>query len=337
MAHQTDLSTATVDPALTLEKLCPKLLKRLRGQRTQGQVARRMKVSSAVVHNWESGKSRIPLDVFLEFCTHFGVPFREALVSVAASLGQLDAGSPAALLRTYRRRLKWSQAAMARALGFRSVAMIHHFEKGTRVPSLVNLMQCLILAGDDCKALVLQLTNDQAFANHFPAGGLPEMPDVDEYWGHFYVSALRQIMRTTRYRQTGVPDVAKLAGMLKVTESEIEYGIRLLERLELVVRDGATVLPKREVRLLKPKSKDPKLLFQLKKQWLRYLDAQLRPDAASGQLFTVDQLPMNPQIFAEVVRLVRALQDDLHKTDLKETTGLGSLIVLGHFNELPEK
>lgn len=106
----------------------------------------------------------------------------------------------AAIVKQYRNRLGMTQKTLATHLGYQSASMIHHFEKQIREPSLEDFIVLMILAEDNVRGFIFALTHDKSYSQQFPEGTEVSKQSWQVYWSNFYISAIRQLMRSNAYQ-----------------------------------------------------------------------------------------------------------------------------------------
>ena len=151
---------------MSFDDLVPELFRRMREKKGQsrGQIARRLKTSPTVVYNMETGRTRIALDHFIAVVQVVVGDAQVVLGRHLFSVQGLPSLEPAEVVKAFRSRLQMSQKQLAEVLGFKSGSMVHHFEKGIRIPSLTDYLGLMHKAGDNLRGLVLELTGHVEFA-----------------------------------------------------------------------------------------------------------------------------------------------------------------------------
>jgi len=306
-----------------MHDLAAGLMKRLRDRKrmSRGQVARRLKVSSTVVYNMETGRTRVGLDHFIVLVTvALGDP-RSVLGRHLFSVQGLPSLDPAEIIKAFRGRLQVSQKQLATILGFRSGSMVHHFEKGIRVPSLVDYLTLMKAAGDNLSGLAFELTGNEAFSGLFPAGREARQGDWQAYWQSFYIPAIRQIMRTNVYRSQERYDPGFFSDILGIDYKEERHALAVLGELGLIRWQKAKPIVNTDARIVVPKDIPKSVLDGFKSQWAAFARRRFESDKEDAAMATLDLLPANRQVFEIVRDKIRGLQDEIHNMRLRETTG----------------
>ena len=191
--------------------LIPALLRRLREARkmSREQIARRVGVTAPAIYNMELGKTRVPLSVFFAWLDAVKLNtakiMAENMFSIQSEeyVSEMVHGAAtevtAKITKHFRARLKMTQKELAHALGYASSSMIHHFEKGIREASAEDLFRFVALAQDNLRGMVYGISGDAGFSSQFPTGLAATLNDWEDYWSNHYISAVRQLMRTSLY------------------------------------------------------------------------------------------------------------------------------------------
>jgi len=300
------------------------LLHRIRQRRhlSRGQVAKRLKLTSTVIYNIETGRTRIKLSYFVGLLRMVGHDPEKTLSRHLFSVKKLQSTAGAELVRSFRNRLQMSQRQLGTNLGYRGASIIHHFEKGIREPDLGDLFGLMALAHDNVRGLVQDLTNDPVFAAKFPEGREAVQEDWREYWSHFYISACRQIMRTSAYAAMPRYKPGYFADLLGVSLASERHALQVLAKFGLIRWENAKPQIVPGVRIVIPKDVPRALVDQWKVQWLEFGQRHYLQDQVGNALLTVDSLHVNKALFEQVVQRIRDLQDELHNLPLRDTDGL---------------
>lgn len=289
---------------------------------TRGQLARRLELSVTVIYNLETGKSRVPLSLFFGLCALFGLSPSELLLKYISSLETFPQHDCAAIVRQFRRRLSLSQLGLAKALGYSSSSMIHHFEKGIREPSLVDLLKLMELAGDNVRGLVLELSSDTELAQSFPEGNAVTRVEAwNEYWSSFYISAIRQLMRTDAYKSSDSYTAGTFSKALGITIEQERHALSVLERLGIAKPRKGKLEIDTKIKLVIPKENSGSAFKELKLQWLEFGKNHFETSDVERTMLSFDILPANQEIFALVKTKIRELQNELHSMKLRDTDG----------------
>lgn len=309
------------------------LLRRLRQRKelSRGQVAKRLKLTPTVIYNVETGRTRARLGYFFDLIKLAGLEPKAVLARHLFSIRKLQTHRGDEIVQSFRNRLKLSQRQMAESLGYKSASIIHHFEKGIREPDVSDLFGLMEIARDDVRGLVLELCGDKEFAEQFPEGRAAAQEDWREYWAHFYVSAIRQIMRTKKYRDLPRYKPGYFASVLGITSEQERHALKILAKFGLIRWENAkpNIIP--GVRIVVPKDTPKELLDQLKMQWWEFGSRRYLEDQDDRAMLTVDSLPVSEELYRQVIQKVRALQDELHNAALGDTEGLLQLSFLAAY------
>jgi transcriptional regulator with XRE-family HTH domain len=298
---------------------------RLKRKLSRGQVAKRLKLSPTVVYNVETARSRIKLGYFFQLLRVAGVDPAAALGRHLNSIKLVPGIGGSELVCGFRNRLKLSQRALAESLGYKSASIIHHFEKGIREPDLGDLFGLMELARDNVRGLVEELTGDAALAGKFPAGREAAQKDWREYWAHYYVSAIRQIMRTASYDRLKRYKPGYFAQILGITVPQEQDALRILSQFDLIRWENAKPLIVPGVRIAIPKDTPRELIDQLKVQWWEFGQKRYLAAKDDRTILTVDSLPVSEASFRQIVQRVRDLQDEFHNTPIRDAEGFVQL------------
>jgi len=320
----------------------PELMSRLRRRQgwSRGQLAKRLKTSPTVIYNMETGRSRIKLSVFFAVTRGAGLPIHNLISRHLFSIQKLTSDLPIPeIIATFRKRLQLPQRVLAERLGYSSSAIVHHFEKGRREPSLEDFLRLMQLAGDNVRGLIADLTGDQEFAERFPGGQEALQNDWQEYWAHYYVSAIRQIMRTNTYAELKRYERGYFAGILGISGGEERHALSVLQKFNLIRWENAKPVINPGTNIVVPRDISPAVLDSLKTQWLEFgkqLYQQQGGAAAAANLISVDSMPINRELFAAIVKKIRGLQDEIHNLPLRETDGFVALAWMANYVGVPK-
>ncbi len=314
------------------------LLRRLRERRewTRGQAARRLKVSPAILYNMETGRSRAPLGFFFDLLAACKHEPATTLGRFLFSVKELTEVSGASLVKGFRARLKLTQREMARRLGYKSAAMIHHFEKGLREPALDDLLALMALAEDDARGFVLHLSGDEALATLYPAGMAAARRDWAEYWQLPQAAAVRQLMRTTKYEResTFVPGV--FAEALGVPPAVEEEALDVLTGLGVVTHESGRPMVDPKSHIVIPRHVPRAVIDGFKASWVDFMRARyLAASGGDDTLCSIDLIPVNRALYGTIVEKIRTLQDEIHNLPLTRTDGFACLGWLGSYVTFP--
>lgn len=300
------------------------LLERLRSAKrlSRGQIARRLKITPTVLYNMETNRSRIKLDAFFEIATLCGIDVRTVLRRHMFSVQELPSLSGAALANIYRLRLSLSQKGIAQALGYRTGSIWHHFEKGLRTPDLSDFIGMMILAGDNVRGLVEDLTKDKEFAKRFPGGTETTPVEWHEYWEHFYIPAIRQMMRTSTYRKMKRYEPGFFSDILGITFQQERHALKILTSLHLIKWTQAKPMVDEEQRIVIPKDILKEKIDGFKFQWLDFARHHYQHHTSDQALSSLDLLPVNAEMYQEIRAKIRRLQDELHNMKQSQTNGI---------------
>jgi transcriptional regulator with XRE-family HTH domain len=304
--------------------LLGELLVRLRSSRklTRGQVARRLKISTTVLYNMETGRSRIKLDVFFRIVELCGIDSRATLRRHMFSVQDLPDLDCARLMQVYRQRLGQSQRELAVALGYRTGSIYHHFEKSIRLPDLYDFIQLMVLAGDNVRGFVRDLSGDDKLAEAFPAGTEATPLGWHEYWEFFYIPAIRNIMRTATYRALPRYEPGYFSDILGITYNEERHALKILAQLQLLRWEKAKPLIDEEQRIIVPRDIPKDKIDRLKLQWLDFSKTHYAANPPEKALMTLDLLPVSATMYAEIRAKIRRIQDEIHNMQQEETDGI---------------
>ena len=321
--------------------LALKLLRR-RKKRTRGQLSRVMKVPPQKLYNFESGNSRIPVSDFFALLSAQGMSAFATFASCTQSIHDAkwfeaafaqDAESfSSALVKLMRKRLSLTQGQLAEKLGYSSAAMIHHFEKGIRQCSAEDLIRMMLLAGDDVRRFIEEISNDKLLAAKFPAGSSALTHSWDSYWQSPYISAVRQIMRTSWWNGLRSYKAGHIAGILGLTKDEEEHALQTMHSLGLIKFDERDV-PRldAQVQVHIPRNISPVVLKQFKKYWVDFtLSRQPTESLTSPEAFcSVDVLPASSEFFEKVRELVRESQNVVHGSSVQSPDSFAAFVWQG--------
>lgn len=326
----------------------PRVMRQVRDSKgiSREQLARRLGVTAPAIYNMEHGKTRIPLSTFFNWLRAVKINPAQVLASNMFSiqseqsvndlLDDKNGTVTEKIVRYFRSRLKLSQKDLALALGYSTASMIHHFEKGIRDASVLDWCKLVELAQDNLRGMIEAMTGDAALAGHFPTGLAASIKEWEEYWSVHYISAIRQLMRTTIYENLRFYKAGMFATALGISIEEERHALAVMSKLEIISwhNDKPTIDP--EVKILIPKNISATVLNRFKHKWFeatreRYL-SQENPDG----IFSVDLIPASPDHFAKVIKRIRSLQDEIHNMPLGESTGVMCLGWIGGFTPLPD-
>ncbi len=301
-----------------------RLLRKSRGL-SRGQIAKRLKTTPTIVYNVETGKSRIKLSVFFEIVVLCGFSPREIISKHLHSIQKLADLSPGDIVRVFRNRLKISQKELAKALGYSSASMIHHFESGIREPSLADFIKLMVLTGDNVRGLILELTGDTKLSEEFPIGEEAAHQNWQEYWSAFYIPAIRQLMRTSAYEKLARYEPGLFANLLGISVKDERHALEVLKRFNVIRWEKAKPVINPGTNVVVPKDIAKKTLDELKVQWVEFNKRHYLQNGAESNLFSVDLIPVNKKIVEDIVKRIRQLQDEIHNLPLTDTDGFISL------------
>lgn len=314
------------DTAKTPSKRRQDLADVLRVMRTnqgwsRGQVARRMTTSATVVYNLESARSRITINYFFGWIEALGKHPGQVLGRHLFSIR--DAPMEAShLIATFRKRLRLTQKAMAALLGYKRAAMVHHFEKGLRQPDLIDLIKLMEEAGDNVRGFILELTGSDEIAERFPAGEEARRADWEEYWAHWYIQAIRQIMRTQNYRDRKRFRRGMFADLLEISLNQENHALNVLHRFDVIRYEGGKPEINPASGIVMPRDINPKVISQLKLDWSQFGQRQfLRDKTGDRTLLSMDILPANAAMLQIVREKIRAVQDEIHGLEMEDSDG----------------
>jgi hypothetical protein len=325
-------TTSDNEKSKWLEQL-PDLLVRLRSGKglSRGQVARRLKITTTVLYNMETGRSRIKLDLFFQWLSMCGFDVRAVLRRHMFSVQELPSLDCADIATTYRLRLALSQKNIAVALGYRTGSIWHHFEKGLRIPDLTDFIGMMILAGDNVRGLIAELTGDKDFAGVFPGGTETTPVDWHEYWEHFFIPAVRHLMRTATYRRMKRYHPGFFADILGISYQQERYALKVLSSLHLINWVNAKPVIDEEQRIVIPRDIPREKIDGFKFQWLGFAREHYRTSPADRALMTLDLLPVSAGMFAEIRAKIRRLQDEIHNMQQSDTDGVAYIGWLSNY------
>ena len=320
----------------------PLVLRSLREARkwSRAEIARRLKVTGPVIYNIESGRTRMTLSVFFRFVSFLGFDSAQILHSNMFSIHAIDelqdAISPSGVASTmkivafFRARLKLTQKQMAQAMGYSS-SMCHHFEKGIREATVVDLLKMMALTEDNVRGFIRGLGVEESLAEVFPEGMAAQVQSWEEYWSSYYVSAVRQIMRTDLYRGLTQYRLGFFARVLGISVQEEEHALRVLGKLGIAkfVKGKPTV--DANVRILIPKNISTDVLTRFKMSWVDYMTKRFKAGVNPDDILSVDLIHANPTIFKQVVQTIRMAQNQVHNVSLDDTSGFMCLGWMGSF------
>jgi DNA-binding XRE family transcriptional regulator len=316
----------------------PELLIRLRTGRklTRGQVARRLKISTTVLYNIETNRSRIKLDLFFSILDICGLDARAILRRHLFSVQELPSLNPAELTAGFRARLNMSQKSIAAHLGYKSGSIFHHFEKGLRIPDLTDYLGLMILAGDNVRGLIQELTGDKEFAEKFPGGTEATPLDWHIYWEHFYIPAIRHVMRTASYRSMQRYNPGYFSDILGITYKQERHALSILSSLQLINWVNAKPVIDEEQRIVIPKDIPREKLDGFKFQWLDFSKEHYKKHDTTSALMTLDLLPVSTTMYADIRKKIRRLQDEIHNMEQTATSGIAYIGWLSNYISLDE-
>ena len=308
---------------------------RKRKKLTRGQVAKRLKLTPTVVYNIETARTRVKLSYFFDLLRICGLAPQAILGRHLNSIKQLPTTASPELVRSFRNRLKVSQRELAVSLGYKSPSIIHHFEKGIREPDVGDLFGMMALAQDNVRGLVQELTHDAAFAAGFPEGREAAQNDWLAYWAHFYISAIRQIMRTATYAAMKRYKPGYFAAILGITFEQERHALKVLAQFELIRWENAKPLINPGVRIAIPNGTPRALTDSLKMQWLDFGQKRYLADQSDQTLLTVDSLPVSEATFRQIVQRIRDMQDEFHNLPFRDASGFVQLSWLAAYVPAP--
>lgn len=323
---------------IPLENLS-ELVARIRRHRklSRGQVAKRLKLTPTIVYNIETARTRIRLSYFFDLLRITGTDPQAALGRHLNSIKQHPTLSAPDLVRSFRNRLKVSQRILALSLGYKSASIIHHFEKGLREPDLGDLFGLMVLANDNVRGLVQEVAHDAAFAAQFPEGREAAQRDWHEYWAHFFISAIRQIMRTETYAAIKRYKPGYFATILGIELAQERHALKVLAQFDLIHWENAKPLINPGVRIVIPKDMPREIIDQLKLQWWDFGRKRYIADKSEHTLLTIDTLPVSEATFQQIIQRIRDMQDEFHNLPLSEQTGLMQLSWLAAYVPADER
>lgn len=311
----------------------PELLVRLRSGKglSRGQCARRLKITTTVLYNMETGRSRIKLDLFFQWLAMCGIDVRTVLRRHMFSVQELSSLECADIATTYRLRLALSQKKIAAALGYRTGSIWHHFEKGLRIPDLADFIGMMILAGDNVRGLIAELTGDKEFAVDFPGGTETTPVEWHEYWEHFFIPAVRHLMRTATYRSMSRYNPGFFADILGISYQQERHALKVLSSLHLITWIKAKPVVDEEQRIVIPRDIPKEKIDAFKFQWLSFAREHYRSSTPDRSLMTLDLLPVSMPMFNEIRAKIRRLQDEIHNMQQSETDGVAYIGWLSNY------
>lgn len=315
------------------ESSLAELLVRLRTNRslTRGQVARRLKVSTTVLFNIETNRSRIKLDLFFKILEICGFESKAIIKKHLFSVQEIDSLVPADLAAGFRARLNMSQKKIAQHLGYKSGSIFHHFEKGLRIPDLADYIGLMALAGDNVRGLILELTGDNDFSEIFPGGTEATPIEWNVYWENFYIPAIRHIMRTEPYRKMKRYVPGYFSDILGLRYHQEKHALNILTSLQLITWDHAKPMIDEEQRIVIPKDIPKEKIDGFKHQWLEFSKDHYRKNSNDTALMTLDLLPVSATMYAEIRKKIRRIQDEIHNMEQKETDGIAYIGWLSNY------
>jgi transcriptional regulator with XRE-family HTH domain len=288
-------------------------------------MARRLKISTTILYNIETNRSRIKLDVFFKILEICNIDVRATLRRHLFSVQELPSLKSANLIVGFRARLNLSQKKIAELLGYKSGSIYHHFEKGLRQPDLIDYLRLMMLAGDNIKGLVMELTEDKGFAEVFPGGTETTPVEWHHYWEYFYIPAIRHIMRTATYSQMKRYKPGFFSDTLGITYEQERHALTTLSTLNLITWSNAKPNIEEEQRIVIPKDIPKEKLDSFKLQWLEFSKAHYLKSEGSDALLTMDVIPINRAMYQEIRAKIRRLQDEIHNMAQSDTDGIAYL------------
>lgn len=309
------------------------LLVRLRTVRslTRGQVARRLKISTTVLYNIETNRSRIKLDLFFQILEICGFDARTVIKRHLFSVQEIPSLAPAELASGFRARLNMSQKKIAGHLGYKSGSIFHHFEKGLRIPDLADYIGLMALAGDNVRGLILELSGDKEFADLFPGGTEATPVEWHVYWENFYIPAIRHIMRTEPYRQMKRYNPGYFSDILGLKYEQEKQALKILTSLQLITWVNAKPVVDEEQRIVIPKDIPKEKIDSFKYQWLEFSKDHYRKNGNDAALMTLDLLPVSAAMYADIRKKIRRLQDEIHNMEQSDTDGIAYIGWLSNY------
>lgn len=309
-------------------------------------LARRLGVTAPAIYNMEQGKTRVPLSVFFAWLEAAKLNTAKIMVEnmfsiqseayVAEMIGGTTGEVTAKVILHFRDRLKMTQKELALALGYASSSMIHHFEKGIREASAEDLFRLIVLAQDNLRGMVYGICGDEAFASQFPTGLAATLNDWEDYWSHHYISAVRQLMRTSLYEGLRFYKVGMFAAALDISVEEEKRALEIMTNLGVVqwIHDKPTIDP--AVKILIPRHVSADILNQFKSDWFDRTRSRYDSQSTAKGLFSIDLIPANPESFSQVIKMIRSLQDEIHNMPQSGTSGVMCLGWIGGYTPLPD-
>ena len=288
---------------------------------SRGQVALRLKVTPTVIYNMETGRSRIPLSHFMSFITLFGKPAKELIGTYLFAVKSIEYDVPGEVVKIFRKRLRLSQKDMAGLLGYKSISMIHHFEKGLREPSIIDFLKMMNHAQDDVRGLILELTKNKELSEHFPEGQSSHAESWVDYWSHYYIPAIRQIMRTLPYLNSQEIRSGYFAKILDLSEKQERHALDVLSKVGAISWQKGKPIINAKIKIVMPKGVSIDVIDRLKKQWIEYGLKKFLERKEDNDVVSIDLLPISKKQFEEVVKRIRQLQDEIHNMTIEDADG----------------
>lgn len=306
---------------------------------SRGQLARKLRISPAVLYNLETGRSRLTLGVFVRTLRMTGknpaTAFGGAMLTVRGDdlFGDLfakpDHKMSQAFTTLMRGRIGISQRELARQLGYSSSAMVHHFEKGIREMSLVDALHMMRIAGDNLRSFVTAVDSSEAaavLAADLPSGRETAAVDWAQYWKHPWVAGMRQIMRSDFWYALPRYEFGFFSDLLGITSQEERVGLNILGELGIIHWQNAKPFVDPEARIVVPRGIDRSTLDRFKKSWIESSMTRFHADAnADDSLMSVDLIPANRDVLTRIRQIIREAQDSVHTIRLRDTDGFISV------------
>jgi transcriptional regulator with XRE-family HTH domain len=292
---------------------------RLRRAWSREQIARKLGASATVIYNYETTRSRVPLDTFLSMARYCNIDFLSVLSRYCLAINIPRQAHSPQLIKAFRQRLNFTQAELGLRLGYASSSMVHHFEKGIRQPSVVDLLQLMAFAGDDLRGLVGEFLGEEK-ARKLPTGQKIENANWHEYWELPFVPAMRQVMRTQPYLDLKQFSPGFLARALGITRGDERQGLEVLTRCGVIHWSSEKPVVNPNIKVVIPRDIKPETLNRFKEYWWRFLQRHYTEHRGPG-IMSVDLIPMNERIFATVIEDIRRLQEKIHSLNLEEPDG----------------
>ncbi len=304
-------------------KQIPRLLSFIRKSKgwNRSYLGMRLKVSPTIIYNWETGRTKMKLGQFIDFMRVSGFNPASLLANHMFSIQEEVVTKGSAIVLNYRKRLGLTQKELALKLGYSSASMIHHYEKGIREPTLIDFFNLMFLAEDNIQGLVLELIEDKNFADLFPEGAERIKQSWGEYWTHFYISAIRQLMRSTVYKKVERYKVGMFAQALGISIQQELKALEVLGSLDIVKWNGKKHEINSQIKIIIPHHVDRLAIDKLKKEWLEQAWIHYQKSGGDHALFSIDTLPCNSEIYHRIIDRIRDLQEEVHNIDLDDTTG----------------